>query len=198
MPRGVRVRLSPPRTTSNRIRLRLDAYADMLYCLRMGKSKYTNDSLADAVRTSVSVAGVCRVLGISLSSSSMQTYISRRIKKFGLDTSHFLGRAANRGEGHVGGPDKLHWSEILVLDRKNGLKEKTEKLRRAMIESGILHKCVKCGLGLDWPGAPIVHQIEHKKGNRLDNRKDNVVFVCPNCHRQTPTYGRCRRTLSGG
>lgn len=158
----------------------------------MAHRKYTVDRIQQAVLANVSVAGVCRTLGIGTSSSSMQTYISRRIKSLGLDTAHFLGQGANRGRNHKGGPAKLSWQQVLVYDRCSGRKEHTSRLRKAMIESGIPHCCGECSCNPVWRGEALVLQIEHKNRCRLDNRQENLLFLCPNCHRQTPTYGSIR------
>ena len=55
----------------------------------MGR-KYTEELLRDAVENSVSIAGVLRYLGV-VQSGGMHAHISRSIKRFGIDTSHFMG-----------------------------------------------------------------------------------------------------------
>lgn len=49
------------------------------------------------------------------------------------------------------------------------------------------YKCSKCGINKH-NGKHIVLQLEHINGNALDNTKENVCLLCPNCHSQTPTY----------
>jgi hypothetical protein len=100
--------------------------------------KYTKELLEPIVKDSISVAEVVRKLGLRWSGGS-HANITRKIKIFNLNTAHFLGQRANSGDAHCGGPEKLHFSEILVYDRLNGKKERTDRLRRAMIESGIPH-----------------------------------------------------------
>ncbi|RIQ11599.1 hypothetical protein [Jiangella rhizosphaerae] len=72
--------------------------------------KYTPEALAAAVAASTSVAGVLRHLGVKPTGGS-HAHLSRRIKALGLDTSHFTGRAHNKGQTS---PRRLGWAEILV------------------------------------------------------------------------------------
>ncbi len=150
--------------------------------------KYTKELLEPLVRDSLSYSEVIRKLGLKWAGGT-QSHIKRRIDDFGLNTSHFLGQKRNRGLAHVGGPEKLHWSKILVLNRGDNRKEKTATLRRAMIESGIPHACGVCHCEPIWRGKPLVLQISHQNGNSADNRKKNIRFDCPNCHSQTEDFG---------
>ncbi|AGL14805.1 helix-turn-helix domain-containing protein [Actinoplanes sp. N902-109] len=42
--------------------------------------------------------------------------------------------------------------------------------------------------GDSWNGKPITLQIDHINGRFLDCRAENLRFLCPNCHSQTPTH----------
>jgi hypothetical protein len=157
----------------------------------MTKIKYTKELLEPIVKLSISVAEVIRRLG-KRPSGSTQAHISKKIKNFGIDTSHFLGRAANSGKRHVGGPTKKTPSEILILRKYEQGRAKPNKLRRALIESGIAYKCSNpfCDIHGHWRGKQLTLQIDHVNGNFLDCRKNNVRFLCPNCHSQTENFGR--------
>lgn len=154
----------------------------------MGKStKYTKELLEPVVASSLSLAEVMKKLGIKWSGGQQQN-IKRRITEHGLDTSHFLGQAASRGDRHKGGPEKKHWSEVLVLQEGKNYREHAFKLRRALIESGREYKCCKCSNAGEWLGKELRLQVDHKNRNWNDNRPENLEFICPNCHSQTPGW----------
>ena len=104
-----------------------------------GIRKYTKDVLEPLVRDSLSYAEVIRKLGRTPGGST-QSLVVRRIREHGIDVSHFMGQGRNRGMSHKGGSDKKHWSEILVL-RDKDFREKSYRLRRALIESGRKYEC---------------------------------------------------------
>ena len=152
--------------------------------------KYSDEAIKIAVTASVSVAGVLRLLGIDRPSGGSHAHISRRILQLGCNTSHFLGKGSNLGPDHKGGCVKQSWDEILVL-RTSGCRAKSKRLKRAMIESGKEYVCENCGQNPIWNDKNLTLQIEHRDRNWLDDRKENICFLCPNCHSQTD--GWCGR-----
>ena len=149
--------------------------------------KYTKEMLEVAAKSSTSISEVMRKLGIRRAGGS-HSHLSRRFKFFAINTSHFTGKTTSKGR-----PQKRKtWQEILVL-RSNGRRQHAYILRRALIESGVNHVCSECGLIPLWNGKPLVIPVDHRNGNWLDDRPNNVRFLCPNCHTQTPGYNGRKR-----
>ena len=48
-------------------------------------------------------------------------------------------------------------------------------------------KCERCGL-TRWLENKIPLELHHKDGNKKNNKKENLLLVCPNCHTFTDTY----------
>lgn len=142
--------------------------------------KYSDEQLTKAVEESSSVAGVLRRLRVAKISGGMHSHISRRIKKLNLDTSHMTGQAHAKGKQRP----RLTPSEILVVDRFNGRREHHHLLNRALQESGVKYECVLCGISSKWNNKKLILEIDHINRDCLDNRKENLRFLCPNCHSQ--------------
>ena len=96
--------------------------------------------------------------------------------------SHWSGFGWNRGKSIP----RKGLNKILIK-RSGSYKEHTYILLRALLQSGIEYKCSECGIK-EWRGKFVRLQIEHKNGDNMDNRKENLVLLCPNCHSQTVTY----------
>ena len=67
-------------------------------------------------------------------------------------------------------------------------------LKKRLLEAGLkTNRCERCNLE-EWRGEPIVIALHHLNGDGNDNRLENLVFLCPNCHSQTANYsGRALR-----
>src|SRR5262249_51525920 len=153
----------------------------------VSNKKYTKAIREAAVRQSVSIAAVLRKLGLA-EAGGIHSHISRKNKQFGIDTSHFLGQQTNSGPSHKG-PPKLDWQAVLIC-RQQGPRQKAFRLRRALIEAGRRYRCEAkgCAVTDEWLGKSLMLHINHKNGNWLVDRWNNLEFLCPNCHSQTGNY----------
>jgi transposase-like protein len=61
-------------------------------------------------------------------------------------------------------------------------------LRKWIINKDLLsYKCNRCNIN-KWEGSDLTLDLEHKDGNRKNNKLENLEFLCPNCHSQTSTF----------
>jgi len=149
--------------------------------------KYTLEQVQDAVKDSLSLSETIRKLGGNTRSGGVRLFIKNKINKYNIDISHF--KPYNRS----GCQDfsKKNASDYLIIGDK-GTRVKTYLLRRSLIESGIELTCSNkdCHVDTSWLDKKIVLQIDHINGIYWDNRLENLRFLCPNCHSQTPTYSQ--------
>jgi hypothetical protein len=137
--------------------------------------------LEEAVEHSTSVMGVLRYLGLNQAGGT-HTHISRMIRKFGIDTGHFV-RYQN-GAHQL----RLKPEQILVRIPRGANRTKPHMLRRALVELGRIYRCERCGNDGTWLGRPLSLDIDHIDGDFHNNLATNLRYLCPNCHSQTPNF----------
>ena len=79
------------------------------------------------------------------------------------------------------------WKNELV----NGMRGKTSisrHIRKYLFEK-YNNACARCGWSKINPHTNnIPLEIEHLDGNFQNNKEDNLILICPNCHSLTSTY----------
>jgi len=98
--------------------------------------------------------------------------------------------------------DNMNWSKGLVLMSieevfVNGKEWGSELLRKYLHHYKLKdYKCEDCSI-TDWKGIHLTLELDHKDGNRTNNTLENLRWLCPNCHSQTPTFRGYNKTLTG-
>lgn len=156
---------------------------------RYGTPSTPRTALTEAVATCRSLAGVVRTLGLG-NNGTARARVKRDIETYGLSTAHFTGQGHSRG---TRSPNRKCAAEILQRLDTGAPRTKTAQLRRALNDIGVPHACARCGTGNTWRGRRLVLEIDHINGDRLDNRRENLRYLCPSCHSQTQTFSKPRK-----
>lgn len=141
------------------------------------------DVVIDAIKNSTSIRHVCQKLNIEMHGSAYPA-IKKWMEENKVETFHFK-RTWNKGTKNQNLGIRTDPKKILTIKRK---KQGTSGVRRALLKIGRPYVCEECGLSSEWNGKKLVLQVDHKSGDRLDDREENVRFLCPNCHSQTETF----------
>ncbi|MFI9261822.1 HNH endonuclease signature motif containing protein [Streptomyces sioyaensis] len=145
------------------------------------------DRLRAAVAGGTSYADVMRALDLPVNDTNHRR-IQRKVVQLGLDVSHFTRKS--RRDVRPARPKPLA-SQVLCVRPEGSPRVNRERLHRALGEIGVPYACDFCGNPGTWRDQPITLQIDHINGDWLDNRAENLRYLCPNCHALTDTW--CRR-----
>lgn len=87
--------------------------------------------------------------------------------------------------------------EVFIKDSKYSSRSGIKK--RLVRDFGWRYRCMSTycpNPEPNWGGKPLTLQLEHVNGVWNDNRLENLMLLCPNCHSQTSTYaGRSKKQI---
>jgi len=130
-----------------------------------------------------SISELCRKIGLAPVGANIGR-IRDKLDQFGIDRSFIVGQGWNiKGHPNYGG--KAEPIENILVENSS---YKGSGLRDRLINLGIKeNKCECCGI-TEWQGKPIRIQLHHINGIHNDNRLENLMMLCPNCHSQTHNF----------
>ena len=154
--------------------------------------KWTREILQVAVSASTNMCEVLRHLGLEVVGGH-HTHISRRIKAYDIDTSHFQ-VPTRRGKAWR---PRTPGGQLVKQPVGQARRIPSDRLKWAMTTLGMQERCARCGTEAVWRGHPLPLEVDHIDGNWRDNRIENLRFLCPNCHSTTDSYrGRGKGRVS--
>lgn len=158
------------------------------------ETKWTRDVLRSAVAASTNMCDVLRHLGLGVVGGH-HTHISRRIRAYGIDTSHFRAPERRGVPRRPGTPEHV----LVRQPADRARRVPSDRLKSAMAALGVPERCALCGTGPVWRGSPLPLEVDHVDGDWRDNRIENLRYLCPNCHATTDGYrGRAKRRAAEG
>lgn len=142
---------------------------------------WTDTELQAAVTVSRNLSQVLVSLGLQIAGGSAAT-LRKHIRRLGLSTDHFTGSARLSGELHPSATSNTAmFTENSAVTRSS--------IRKRLVRENILpYRCDICQNTGQHFGQPLVLQLDHVNGVKNDNRLENLRWLCPNCHSQTPTF----------
>tara|TARA_B100000902_G_C27007371_1_gene762953 strand:- start:147 stop:782 length:636 start_codon:yes stop_codon:yes gene_type:complete len=178
-------------------------------------ARKSDEEFAEIVKKSNCIGAIVEAMGYSRSGGICsgaplaQKGVRFRIEKLKLSTEHFNLKPPHRIQR------KLKPVSELKSKRRSG-----HDLKLKMLKAGRAYICDICrckdykfewfdpgtkdrylGIHLKgdwyWQDRPLKLQVDHiygRDGTDKDDELDNLRFLCPNCHTQTPNYARSSAT----
>ena len=147
------------------------------------KKKFSKDFVENIVKDCRNVADFCRKVGWVPRGDNYKVF-RRYVDEYGLDISHFTGCKTNLG-------GKLTRNRITKSDEyltEDSFKITTNKLLKKILDEGKKACECECCHNSEWNGKQIPLELHHINGVNSDNRIENLMVLCPNCHAQTDNY----------
>lgn len=147
-------------------------------------TSYNEIQLIEAVKSSNTWGEVVTHLGLSKSGDSYR-HVQSVVKRFGISTDHFYAKVR---EAY-----RIPSNEELFSIHGDSFRASPNTVRGRARKVLLPRVCNLCGNPGSHNGSELVLQLDHINGNNLDNRLENLRWLCPNCHSQTSTFSKKKK-----
>lgn len=124
-----------------------------------------------------------RVLDIPTRGCNYRT-LKSKASQYNIDTSHFDYQFSRT---HNGKRVLKNRSNEEIFNDMTPIKQASVKREYILRILNNQPYCEECHIDT-WNNKPIVFQLHHKDGNHKNNKLENLILLCPNCHSQTDNY----------
>lgn len=136
---------------------------------------FSREELQSIVQKVFSYRELAKQLGYQRDGGGTIRSLHNMVEELKLDVSHF------KGKGWTGNnPD-------LTAFTTNSNKKNGSTFLKTLITIRGYRKCESCGI-TEWLGQEVFLQVHHINGEHSDNRLENLMMICPNCHALTDSY----------
>jgi len=143
-------------------------------------SKLSKEELEKVISENDCIYQMLNALDVNSRGSGAYKTFKTHCRRLGVE----IPKAKNRGADGIGNKQPL--TEVLV---ENSTYQNISRLKKRLVSENIMkYECKRCGNNGEWMGNSIVLQLDHINGINDDHRKENLRFLCPNCHSQTKTF----------
>ena len=140
----------------------------------------SKEELQSIISESTSFSEVLTKIGL-VPSGSNHVQFKKYVEDNNFDISTMVGRAILRNN-KIG----VEKTPMEVFTQNSNMS--STKLKRKLFKYGLKEKkCELCGI-TEWNGRDLSFELHHINGNRHDNRYENIIILCPNCHSQTDNF----------
>ena len=141
--------------------------------------------VCDLIKESDNINQICKKLGKKPTNTNY-AFIKKIINKYNINVSHFTAEKTDRK------CIRYTDDEIFCI---NSPYTNSNSLKNRLIKNNLKNnKCEICGNTM-WNGVNIQLEIHHINGIHNDNRLENIILICPNCHATTENYcGRNKKS----